>query len=999
MRLVRNRNALLSCSLTFFFLLVAEPLFPQPGADTFEGRTITRIDFPVDQPLDARELHDILDGQGIRERGPLHEDAVRSAIQRLFSTGRFTDIKVNAEPSRDGVVLQFLTKNAWFIGDISVDGKIPEPPNHGQIANATRLDLGTPFDPAQIQPAEQGIVKLLTANGYYEATVTHTLRYLDLAQQVNITFHIESGKRAHYIDPEINGQNLVLTTRKIIKATQWRRFLVPGWKQVTQKSTNQGAQNVRVKYEKSKRLLATVQLSKLDYDAALRRVRPTLDIDAGPRLEIKTVGAKISKGKLQSNVPVYEEHTVDRDLLQEGANNLKDEMQASGFFDATVEYRESRVVKDTEEIDFVITPGERHRLVALTITGNKYFTTRTLRERMFLETKSIQFRHGRFSNAFLRRDSESISNLYRSNGFRDVSVTSSLADDYKGKTGDLAVIIKVDEGKQWIVSSLQVAGYQKLDLHRIISTLNSSEDQPFSEFNIAADREQILNYYFQNGFPNAQFSWVSTPGPKPAEVSLRYTLIEGEQQFVRQVIYTGLRATKPALVDKQIRMIPGDPLSPVEMGDTQRRLYDLGIFAKVDMAIQNADGDTGHKYVLYDMEEASRWTLTGGLGAEIARIGGSTAANDLSNPGGATGFSPDVQLDATRINFLGKGQTLSFRTRYSDIDKRAQINYLLPRILKNPRLDLTITTLYDDSFDVRTFASKREEASVQLTQRLSKPTTIFYRLQYRNVNVSDLKIDPLLVPLLSSATRTGIVAVNLINDRRDDPTDAHSGIYDTLDVGIASHYLGGRNNFMRVLGRNATYTRIGEKLILARQTSFGILPTYGKAPVVSSEDPDPIPLAERFFGGGTDTLRAFPQDQAGPRDQLTGFPLGGSALFFNNTELRFPLIGDNIGGVLFEDFGNVFDKPGDISFSVHQPHPDNPTDFNYSVHAAGFGIRYKTPIGPIRLDLAYSINPPKYYGYAGSFQELVNCSADNDCVRGLQQISHFQFFFSIGQTF
>jgi outer membrane protein assembly factor BamA len=417
------------------------------------------------------------------------------------------------------------------------------------------------------------------------------------------------------------------------------------------------------------------------------------------------------------------------------------------------------------------------------------------------------------------------------------------------------------------------------------------------------------------------------------------------------------------------------------------------------MAVQNADGEGAHKYVLYDMEEASRWNLTGGLGAEIARIGGSSAANDLSNPGGATGFSPRVEVDITRLDLLGLGQTLALRSQYSSYDKRAELTYLLPRILDRRNLDLTISTLYDDSYDVRTFADKREEVSAQLTDRISKATTAFFRLSYRNVSVSNLKINPLLVPLLSSPTRTGLVAVNLVNDRRDDPTDAHRGIYDSIDFGVASHYLGGRNNFLRILGRNATFTKLFPKLLLARQTSFGILPTFGKAPTLEAGDEDPIPLAERFFGGGPDTLRGFPQNQAGTRDMETGFPLGGSVLLYNNTELRFPLIGDNIGGVIFEDFGNLFDRPGDISFSFSQPHPSNPTDFNYMVHDAGFGIRYKTPIGPIRLDLAYSINPPKYYGFAGSFEDLVNCTASNTCTRELLQISHFQFFFSIGQTF
>ena len=1002
MSLVRTRNALLVCT-TLVALLPGGTLPAQEGVDrsptqSLAGLKIIRYDFPKDQPLDADDLHNAMESAGVKRGVPLDEDAVRAAIQHLFATGRFTDIKVDAEAAPGGVILHFETRNAWFIGDVSVEGKVGEPPNHGQLSNATGLDLGTPFDASLLGPAEDGIRKLLVANGYYETTITHHLEYQD-AQQVNISFQVVASKRAHYTVPKIVGSDLVLTPEKIVRSTGWHRFLIPGWRPVTQKRTNQGAQNVRLRYVKANRLLATVSLSKLDYDAALRVVQPTLTVDPGLSLAIKTIGKKISNGVIKSNVPIYDEHTVDRDLLQEGANNLRDELQAAGYFDAQVEYREPREVGNREEIDFVIAPGPRSRLVALTVTGNRYFRTPTIRERMFLQAKSIQFFHGRFSNEFLRRDKESISSLYQANGFRDVAVTSQVFQDYKGRKGDIAVAITIDEGKQWIVSKLSVDGYSKLDLHRIISTLNSSADQPFSEFNIAADREQILNYYFQNGFPTAEFTWTSVPGSKPNLVNLTYSIKEGNQQFVRRVIYQGLRTAKPQLVDKQITLNPGDPLSAVSMGDTQRRLYDLGIFAKVDMAIQNADGEGAQKYVVYDMEEASRWSLTGGFGAEIARIGGSSAANDLSNPGGATGFSPRVEADITRLDFMGLGQTLALRSQYSSYDKRAELTYLLPRILDRRNMDLTISTLYDDSYDVRTFADKREEVSAQLADRISKATTAFFRLSYRNVTVSNLKINPLLVPLLSSPTRTGLVAVNLINDRRDDPTDAPRGIYDSIDFGVASHYLGGRNNFLRILGRNATFTKLTPKLLLARQSSFGILPTYGKAPAVNPDDEDPIPLAERFFGGGPDTLRGFPQNQAGFRDIETGFPLGGSVLIYNNTELRFPLIGDNIGGVLFEDFGNLFDKPGDISFSFSQPHPSNPTDFNYMVHAAGFGIRYKTPIGPIRLDLAYSINPPKYYGFAGSFEDLVNCTAANTCVRESLAISHFQFFFSIGQTF
>ena len=153
-----------------------------------------------------------------------------------------------------------------------------------------------------------------------------------------------------------------------------------------------------------------------------------------------------------------------------------------------------------------------------------------------------------------------------------------------------------------------------------------------------------------------------------------------------------------------------------------------------------------------------------------------------------------------------------------------------------------------------------------------------------------------------------------------------------------------------------------------------------------------IPIAEHFFGGGSSSHRGFSDNQAGPRDLLTGFPLGGNALLFHSTELRFPFLGENINGVFFHDFGNIYKDLGSITFRVHQR---DVQDFNYMVHAAGFGIRYNTPVGPVRVDLAYSFNPPTFFGLKGTYQELIQGTATPQ----LQPGRHFQFFISIGQAF
>ncbi len=967
------------------------------AASQYEGQTISAVTFdPPEQPVDSRELEGMVPKTG----SPLRIADVRRSIERLFSTGRYQDIQVNAEASGAAqVALRFVTKNSWFIGHVSVSGKVSDPPNPGQLVNATRLDLGEPFHQEDVKTAVANVTHLLMQNGFYEVTVTPKLDYSPVAQQVDINFEIATGKRARFWVPQLTG-NLQLSEKKIIRATKWKRWFGRGWQPITQARVRDGLEGVRSKFEKSDRLLATVELESLNYDAANNRSTPHLEIQAGPQVQIKAVGAKVKRKVLEQNVPVFQEHTVDNDLLEEGRRHLQEEFQAKGYFEAEVQFKEQHSANGREEIDYLITPGERHSFVKLTIEGNKYFQTETIRERLFVQPKSLQFRRGRYSEVFTRRDRESIVNLYKSNGFRDVVVTAIPQDDYQGKEGNVALTLKIEEGPQYLVSHLDITGGDRINLGNIRPTLSSVDDQPFSEFSVASDRDTILSYYFEHGFPNASFEYTIAPGPDPHLINVQYRVREGNQQFVRQVITSGLNHTKDKLVERNISMQRGDPLSPVQMSDIQKRLYDLGVFAKVDMAIQNSEGTTENKYVLYDMEEARRYSVTVGFGAQIANIGGSNAAQSLSDPAGSTGFSPRVSLDLTRINFLGIGHTIRFSTRYSSLDRRGLIDYLAPRIFNNEKLNLNFTVLYSQSNDVRTFASTRKEASVQLTDRFSKSLTGFLRFTYRDAQVSNLKISPLLLPRVAQSVRIGILSANFIQDRRDDPTDAHKGIYNTLDLGLASGAFGSQANFFRLLAKNATYHPIGRKLVLARQTQFGMQPAFGKTANVSTAngnyDLDPIPLPERFYGGGGNSMRGFPENQAGPRDLQTGFALGGSALFFNTTELRFPILGDNISGVIFHDFGNTFSRLSDFSFRVKQ---NDLTDFSYMVHAVGFGIRYRTPIGPVRLDLADSINSPRFNGFGGTYEQLILCSINNNCVQAVQRVSRFQFFFSIGQAF
>lgn len=512
--------------------------------------------------------------------------------------------------------------------------------------------------------------------------------------------------------------------------------------------------------------------------------------------------------------------------------------------------------------------------------------------------------------------------------------------------------------------------------------LRSIPGQPYSEANIAADRDTILNYYYNNGYPDAAFDWTGTPGALATQVDLHFVVRPGKQVFVRNIFVRGLRYTKPGLVAKRIQLSPDTPVSQDRIGESQQKLYDLGIFSKVQTALQNPDGDEDAKNVLFLLDEASKYSFNMGFGAELARIGGGVTTFDA--PAGTTAFSPRISAGVSRLNFLGLGHTVSLQTLVSTLEQRVGLTYQAPQLYGHENLALTFSGLFDDSKDIRTFVAHRLEGSVQLAQKISRVYTVQYRYTVRRVTVPQdtLKISPLLIPILARPDRAGLVSVSFVQDRRDDPADSHRGYFNSIDVGEAWSAFGSATGYTRVVLHNASYYPLSRDVVLAQTNQFGVI----------SGSPQYIPLAERFYSGGPFTDRAFPDNQAGPRDPDTGFPLGGDAFVFHSTELRFPLIGNDVGGVLFHDIGNVYDTVQDISFRFRQR---NIQDFGYAVNSFGFGIRYRTPVGPIRLDFSLSPDSPRFYGYSGTLEQLL--SGQENAVN--QRISVFQFHFALGQTF
>ncbi|MBI4465135.1 MAG: BamA/TamA family outer membrane protein [Acidobacteria bacterium] len=968
--------------------LLAAGLPPLPAA-VWEGVPVVAIyqrqADPQQPPMDAASFQGLL---AQKPGEPFSRDKVRESIQRLYATGRFANIQVDAQQQDGGAVLTFLTESHYFIGSVLVRGVSP-PPTENQLHSAAQLPLGQLFGQEEIQPAIEGLRRVLEDEGYFQAQIVPTYQRHPETQQIDIAFDVQLGERAGLGQILVTGTP-VFSTEQLAQQAKWERG-----KTMTSSLVQDGLARLRKFYQERDFLGARIAVARKVFHPEANQADLELAIEAGSKVTVAVTGASLSRSKIEQLVPIFEEGTLDEDLLEEGERNLRSYFESEGYFDAKVNYARNTAGAGGIAIDYQVELGPRQSLKEIQIAGNRYFRTEILEERMSIETARWRLPYGRFSTRMLEQDLAAIRVLYQANGFPEMEVVADLEREHSDSKTELIVSLQMQEGPQVRIGEFSIAGNKSFPAERLQGLVNAASGQPYSESLVASDRDTLLNFYFNEGFPGARFQWKATPSEDGQRADLQYLIEEGAREYVGNVFVDGLVHARRGIVNRQLQFRDGDPLSQSALLETQRRLYDLGIFSQVEIAIQNPQGRENGRNVLLYMEEAPRYTLKVGLGTDIGRFGGSSG--DSTQVEGKIEVSPNISVDLTKINVRGRPHTLGLRSRVSSLQKRAALTYSAPRFLNYSSLNASARALFDETRDVRTFTASRMEGSLQFESKRSRITTLWTRYAFRRITIDtgSLRISPDQIPIVSRPVLVGMLSQTGARDTRDVPTDAKRGMFTTADAGIASSLLGSQTNFLRLVLQNSSYHRLFGGLLLARSSQFGVQTPFGPARRVEISAQNDgatsqevftreIPIAERFFAGGGNAHRGFAVNQAGPRDPVTGFAVGGNALLFNSLELRFPVWGDHLSGVLFHDAGNVFARLGDLRFRQTQKEVG---DLRYLSHAVGFGLRYQTPVGPVRFDLGYNLNPPRFQVQT------------EEGLPTTQTLSRWQLLFSIGQSF
>ena len=939
--------------LVIFFL--AQPL--EAAVTDYLGKSVVEVRLQLNGvDLQNLELLEIIE---TRAGAPLAMMDVRESMAHLFGLGLYQDVQVDAVLRGNGVVLTYNLLPAQRVRRIVFEGSLGLPESDLRRMIVERH--GTSPSLARSALIVSTLQTVYRDRGYPKAEVAVRAGDDRDPSSASMVISIRPGARARIGTISVQG-----TPRdpapQLLTALDLRAGDPYDGVALDERLIDY-ADDLRAQGYYEARVAQFPRY--VDGDATVNLV---VSIEPGPRVEIEFQGDPLSAGDRDRLVPIVREHSVDEDLLEDSKFGIERHFRERGYCNPQADYQRAES-GGVLRVTFTITRGPQCMVEQAEVIGNTTVTSAELAP--LVVTKAGQ----PFSDSSVASDALRIQGYYRQRGFSAVKVTSQV-ERREPKAGSEFVRVRlvIAEGVRSVIDSVTFQGNAAIDAEtlRREAEIKSASGQPYFEPQIASDADSIAIVYLNRGYPEVTVQ----PAPKAigdgSKVELHFVIHEGPQILIDHVLIVGNERTSRETILREVLLKSGQPLSQEQEDETRKRITELGLFRRVDISYLQLPGEQNRRDVVITVEEAPATTISYGGGLE----GGKRWVRTLDSPNAVEEFqvAPRGFFQISRRNLFGKDRSIdlftrvSFRPRglsatqlqnvalpettdeggYGFNEYLARLTYGERRILGTDA-DLTISGGVEQAVRL-SFDFNRRGASATITRRVSRTLAVSGRYGIDNTELLRIKSNFAAQPeidRLFPQVRLSSVASSLIRDTRLDPIEPNSGSLIGADAELAARDIGSQVGFVKTFVQGFTYQRLrasptvlvfGARLGLA--TGFSRTVTHdGQTTVV--ED---LPASERFFAGGDTTVRGFTLDRLGTPETIDrdGFPTGGHGLIVLNAEARVPLRG-GLGAVAFIDGGNVWRTVSEMDFSQMRG-------------AVGFGLRYRSPVGPIRVDLGFKLD-------------------------------------------
>jgi outer membrane protein assembly complex protein YaeT len=966
---------------------VATPTTPAPPVTTVNTKAadntpIAEIRFRADAGFDtttvAQEVT-LQPGQTVSIR------ELQSSIKNLFATGNFRDIRVDAARTTDGVVLTFALYLHYRINDIAFAGI-----DRGDRTRAQReltIRSGEILSLNDVEDSAAAIEESLQQNGYLEATVDPETNFDRARNTADVTFNVTPGPQAKVATVDIEGNTTPFTEAELIERMKRR----PG-KTFNLLEAREDAKRISNFLVRRNYRRADVDFLGHTYDEAAHTVALRYRVQVGPLVQVAVTG--VSRSSVRKWLPFGRNQEYSEDVVDRAADHITEGMQLRGYYLATVD-TESSLENNVWTTTFHVNPGKQYRLTDVSFVGNRQVDDDEL-HKLVATTPRGGFR--RILSSLFRRptgvtrgqlsdDRDAIESFYRLQGFSEATVATPVVTPRAD--GSLGVEFPVTEGQQTLLTEVTLEGPKEIPVKDLPApALKSGE--PLNPQLLHDDVVTLQTYYANRGHVEVQVAPRVTISDDKTKATVVYAISEGPHVNIDEVIVRGNTYTNREVVLRRSGIEPGQPFSYTALLEAQRELYRLGIFQRVEVQGQQTDTTVGDRDVVIQVEEGRNLTLTGSVGLRAQRA---------TEVGSGMELHERIALAAAHRNLFGTGRYLGLEGIFSREEKEAFLTYREPFVSRwNVPVQVQIFQSDDSTRDGAQI--QQRGTSIEITKVARMQTRWSLRYEYKisdcyggalcvAAEKEEVPIEGLDRSLLD--IQISSISPTFFWDTRDDIIDPHRGFFTSASVEYAFPLFSAKAGFLKEYLSGALYLPMTKRSVVALSGRIGLIQAFAHSPrAIDPETGLPtggdllsIPLSERFTAGGENSHRAFALDRLGtlcydkvddvivPIDpkkcsatlygnvkdgKLIGniLPLGGSALLLMSAEYRFPIFGDTVGGAIFTDIGNVF--------------AGSRIRFDELRYGAGFGIRYLSPVGPLRLDLAV---PFQKRWYDESFQYFV----------------------------